>query len=256
MVLAREAGCAVTAHHVDHGIRSASSDDAIVAASSARAIGVEFVLHEVSVDPGPNLEARARDARGSVLPPCVMTGHTADDQAETVLLRLLRGSGAAGLSAMTPGHRHPILRVRRAETVALCDQLGLTVAIDASNEDERFRRNRVRAELLPLIDQIAERDVVPLLERTADLLRDDEALLDGLAAAIDPTDAVALAAAPAPIARRAVRRWLVLDGYPPDAAAVERVLDVARGHREACEIEGARRVERSHQRLRVVACAR
>lgn len=241
----------MTAHHVDHRLRPDSVDDARIARATAGTIGVAFVLHEVTVEPGANLEARARDARRRVLPPDAMTGHTADDQAETVLLRLVRGAGAAGLAAMTPGHRHPILSLRRSETAAVCRHAGLTPALDSTNAQRRFRRNRVRAELLPLIDCIAERDVVPLLTRTADLLRDDEALLDSLAAALDPADAGALSAAPAPLARRAVRRWLTVDGYPPDAAAVERVLDVARGRHIACEIDGGRRVERTRQRLRV-----
>ena len=68
----------------------------------------------------------------------------------------------------------------------------------------------------------------------------------------DPTDAVALRDAPPTLARRALRRWLTQAGYPPDAAAIERVLDVARGDRVACELSGGRRVERSHQRLRLV----
>jgi tRNA(Ile)-lysidine synthase len=256
VALAIEAGCAVTAHHVDHGLRPDSRSDAAAASRIADTLGVELSVHHVEVVPGPNLEARARDARRAVLPDEVMTGHTADDQAETVLLRLLRGAGSAGLAAMEPGHRHPILALRRSETHALCAHLGLATAIDPTNADPRFRRNRVRSELLPFLDDIAGRDVVPLLTRTADLARDDTRLLDELAAGIDPTDALALGAAPRPLARRAVRRWLSVDGYPPDAATVERVLDVAEGRRVACEIGGGGRVERSRQRLRVVGCAR
>ena len=89
---------------------------------------------------------------------------------------------------------------------------------DPSNDDPRFRRNRVRHELLPLLNELAERDVAALLARTAGLLRDDDTLLDQLAAELDPTDALALLAAPLPLARRAVRRWLDRGGYPPDAA--------------------------------------
>ena len=105
--------------------------------------------------------------------------------------------------------------------------------------------------LLPLLADIGERDPVPLLERAADLLRDDDRLLDSLAAELDPTDARALAAAPLPLARRAVRRWLLLDGLPPGAADVARVLDVATGRARACEVGGGRRVDRSEQRLRL-----
>lgn len=248
-MLARAAGLEVTAHHVHHGLRPQADDDAAIAERLARALGVGFVLHHVEVEPGSNLEARARDARRAVLPAGVMTGHTADDQAETILIRLLRGAGADGLSAMRPGPDKPLLGLRRRETRALCEHLGLRTADDQMNRDPRFVRTRIRHEVLPLLDEVASRDVVPLLVRSADLLRDDADLLDELAGTLDPTDARALATAPAPLARRAIRRWLTIAGYPPDAATVERVVAVARGEVRACEVGGGRRVWRSMQRL-------
>jgi tRNA(Ile)-lysidine synthase len=249
-LLARRAGCRVTAVHVRHGLRDDEPDERAAAATAA-ALGVAYRVESIEVGPGPNLEARARAARYGVLPAGVLTGHTADDQAETVLLALLRGAGATGLSAMEPTSRRPLLRLRRAETRALCAAARLAPVDDPTNADPQFRRNRVRHELLPLLADIAERDPVPLLTRTADLLRDDDRLLDALAGAVDPRDAEALTAAALPLARRAVRRWLETDGYPPDAAAVARVLDVAAGRALACEVGGGRRVERSGQRLRV-----
>ena len=102
------------------------------------------------------------------------------------------------------------------------------------------------------MDSIAGRDTVPLLARTADTAADDVALADAASADLDPTDARAIAAAPPAAARRALRRWLTTDGYPPDAATVNRVLDVAAGTRRACEIAGGTRVERRQQRLRIV----
>jgi tRNA(Ile)-lysidine synthase len=256
VALAVAARCSVTAHHVHHGLRPSADVDARVAQQVAASMGVEFVLHRVTVTPGSNLEARARSARHAVLPAEVMTGHTADDQAETVLLRLIRGAGSRGLGAMTPGLRHPILNLRRDETQALCQALGIVTAQDPTNADPRHLRNRVRHEVLPLLNEVADRDVVPLLVRTAELLRQDSTALDDAARALDPTDALAVAAAPLALARRAIRAWLIEDGYPPDAAAVERVLEVARGTRTACEIPGGRRVERSRQRLRVHGPAR
>jgi tRNA(Ile)-lysidine synthase len=251
VLLALAAGCEVTAHHVDHGLRASSSSDALIASTIAAELGIDIVVHQVQVAPGPNLEARARAARFAALPNDVMTGHTADDQVETVLLRLLRGAGADGLSAMDAGYRHPILALRRGETRAVCAEHGIVTAEDPTNDDPAHRRNRVRHEVIPMLDEVAGRDVVPLLVRTSDLLRDDARLIDELAADIDPTDAVGLASAHVALARRAVRRWLTVDGYPPDAASVERVLEVARGHRVACEVEGGRRVARTNQRLRV-----
>ena len=147
---------------------------------------MDFVLHEACVEPGANLEARARAARTAALPDGVLTGHTADDQAETVILRLLRGSGSGGLSAMTPGPTHPILGLRRSETEQVCVEIGIEPVRDGSNEVLDMWRNRVRHELLPLASEIAHRDLTPILTRTADLLRDDDRLLDALAAVDRP----------------------------------------------------------------------
>ena len=186
------------------------------------------------------------------MPADVATGHTADDQAETVLYRLLRGAGSTGVAAMSPGHRHPILGLRRRETAALSVELGIEPVLDPTNHDPAITRNRIRHDVLPLLSDVMRRDVVPIIARHADLARDDADLLDRLAADVDPTDADAIASAPRPIARRALRRWLTVDGYPPDAAAIERVLAVAEGSRVACDIGGGRRVERHRRRFRIV----
>jgi tRNA(Ile)-lysidine synthase len=185
-----------------------------------------------------------------------MTGHTLDDQAETLLIRLMRGAGTTGLAAIEPGPRHPLLGLRRQETEALCAELEIEPVRDASNDETRLWRARVRHELLPLASDVADRDVAPILARTADLLRDDDRVLDRLAAELDPTDARAVADADPVLSRRALRMWLVEAGYPPDAAAIDRVLDVANGAAIACELPGGRRVERSHQHLRIVGPAR
>ncbi|MBP6489437.1 MAG: tRNA lysidine(34) synthetase TilS [Ilumatobacteraceae bacterium] len=248
LALAVAAGLTVTAIHVDHGLRTGSTAEAQVVRGNAERLGAAFRAERVHIVDGPNLEARARDARYSMLPPDVLTGHTADDQAETVLVNLLRGGATSGLAGMRPGHRHPLLSLRRRETIALCATLQLAVVHDPSNLDPRHLRNRVRHELLPLMDDLAQRDTVAVLARQAGLARDDDELLDTLAAALDPTDARALAAAPIALARRAVRRWLTLT-HPPDAATVARVLAVARGEAVATEVGGGRRVERHRQRL-------
>ncbi len=256
LVLAAATGDSVVAYHVDHGLRPGSAAEADVVAESADRLGCRFVALRRTVEPGPNLEARARAARLAALPPGTATGHTADDQAETVLLRLLRGSGPDGLAAMRPGPRHPILSLRRSEAAELVSLLGLRVVRDPSNDDLRFARNRVRHELLPLCCGIAGRDVVPLLARAAGLAAEEATLLDALASAIDPTDARALCDAEPVLARRAVRSWLRAgdaEGRPPGSAAVERVLAVAAGKVVACELEGGRRVRRSKGRLGEVA---
>ncbi len=249
LVLASAAGCRPTAVHVDHGLRSGSADEYRRVAAVADRLGVDSCTVTVHVGDGPNLEARARAARGGVLPPDALTGHTADDQAETVLINLLRGAALDGLAAMRPGPRHPILALRRDETRSLCRRLAIDVVDDPTNDDRRFLRNRVRHDLLPSLSEAAGRDLVPVLTRQADLLRDEADLLDELATALDPTDARAIAAAPVALARRAIRRWLSGDGHPPDAATVQRVLDVAAGRALACDVGAGRRVTRSHQRL-------
>lgn len=250
LVLAVAAGCDVTAHHVDHGLRPGSAAEAAVVEEAAAGLGARFVAHRAAVAPGPNLEARARHARRAVLPPGVATGHTADDQAETVVLNLLRGAGVDGLAGMRPGPEKPLLALRRSETEGVCAEAGLVPVQDPSNADPAFRRNRVRHEVLPLLGDVAGRDVVPVLARQAALLRDEADLLDDLAAGVDACDARALAALPAAVARRAVRRLLGGD-HPPGSASVERVLAVARGEAAACEVEGGRRVRRSAGRLSV-----
>ncbi len=248
LFLAYAHGLDVTVHHVDHQLRPQSHRDVEVIAPVAEKLGVKLLVHVVDVDPGPNQEARARDARYDVLPHDVMTGHTADDQAETVLINLLRGAGTRGLSAMRPGYRRPLLALRRTETRELCAALACEPVDDETNSDPKYLRNRVRGELVPLMNDLSQRDIVPLLVRTADMLRDEHDFLEELAATFDPTDARALARAPLPLARRAVRAWLS-HPYPPDVATVERVLAVARGEVLACDVGGGREVRRSKQRL-------
>lgn len=249
LVLATAAGCRVTAIHVDHGLRAGSEAEADVVRDAARRYGAEFRSERVEVGPGPNLEARARRARRAVLGPGVLTGHTADDQAETVIINLLRGAGLDGLSGM-PAAGHPLLGLRRSETHELCRAEALEPVQDPSNLDPRHLRNRVRHELLPLAEDLARRDVAGLLARQAAHLTDEATLLDALAEGIDPTDARALAAAPVALARRAVRRWLRTEaGHLPDSAAVERVLAVARGEHRATELGSGMDVRRSRGRL-------
>jgi tRNA(Ile)-lysidine synthase len=252
LVLAAGGGCDAVAYHVDHGLRPGSAAEADIVRGAAERFGTGFVSLQVTVAPGPNLEARARAARSAALPPGAATGHTADDQAETVLLNLLRGSGPDGLAGMRTGPRHPILGLRRSETRLLCASLALVPVEDPSNADMAHLRNRVRHEVLPALCALARRDLVPVLARQAAHFADESDLLDTLAAAIDPTDVKALVAAPPALARRAVRRWLRAaepEGHPPDSATVERVLEVASMRSRACEVGGGRRVRRSAGRL-------
>ncbi len=268
LVLSCLGGLRVTVVHVDHALREGSAAEADLVAAAAARYGAQFRSERVHVAPGPNLEARARAARFAVLPPSVATGHTMDDQAETVLCNLLRGAGADGVAGMRSGPLHPLLALRRSETRAVCEEAGLRFLEDPSNDDPCHLRNRVRHELLPLCAELAGRDPVPLLARLAELTASDAELLDDLAAEVlpDPTVARDLARAPEPFASRAIRRWLRAlgatagaggrpaslpgqDRHPPSLAEVRRVLAVASGRAVATELEGGWRVRRSAGRL-------
>ena len=251
LVLAVEAGLVATAWHVDHGLRSGSSAEGAMVARLASGLGATARCMEATVDDGPNLEARARDARRAVLPPGVLTGHTADDQAETVLVNLLRGAGVPGAAGIGSPERRPLLALRRRETRALCEDLGIQPLADPMNDDPRFVRNRIRHEVLPLLADVSGRDPIPLLARHAMRAAEATHLLSGLVADVDPTDVRALAELPDDLVRLALRGWLTrgADGLPPDSASVERVLDVARGRIRATEVVGGYRVVRSAGRL-------
>lgn len=276
LVLAAEAGLAPIAVHVDHGLRPESSDDARVVATAADVLGVQWQSVSIAVGAGANLEARARDARYRALfdarvahnATAILVAHTADDQAETVLLNLLRGSGSSGLAGMARTRDvivRPLLRMRRADVRAIVESRGLSVVDDPTNADRRWRRAWIRHDVLPLLERGAERDLVPVLARQAEVFRAESDLLDGLGDEL-LTDAGAGAAdgdraaagdgslrvqpfrdAPIAIARRAVRRWL--GSPPPSSDEVERVLAVARGECVGTELAGGRRVHRSGGRL-------
>lgn len=261
LALAVASGCSARAVYVDHGLRPEGPREAEVVKTGARALGATFEGVMVHVDPGGDLEARARWARYEALPEGVLVGHTADDQAETFLLNLLRGAGLDGLSGMRASEggprrvRRPILGLRRAETRAYVAVLGLETVSDPSNFEARFRRNRVRHEVLPLLADVAGRDPVPLLARTAALLAEDADFLDDMAKAMDPTDARALSSSPPALARRALRSWLRAgegpERHPPSSHELRRVWAVVTGEVIACQLAGGRRLSRSSNRLKL-----
>lgn len=255
LALAVSTGSAVTAHHVDHGLRPGGDDEAEAVQGVCRQWGAAFEAHSVGLADGPDLEARCRQARLAVLPVGCLTGHTADDQAETVLLRLARGTGPAGLAAMD-SHRHPLLELRRTDTEGLCAHLGVTPLVDPTNDSPRFTRNRIRHEVLPLLAEVTGRDVVPLVNRTAELLRSHNAAIGELAAGIDPRDVDALRSVPTPVATEALRVWWTseTDGLPPPGrAATQRMLDVVEGAHRGCEVTAGWRLDRRGGRLRLTA---
>ena len=152
----------------------------------------------------------------------MLLAHTLDDQAETVLLGLGRGSGArsiAGMRPYDPPWCRPLLGVRRTVTHAACQELGLTAWQDPHNTDRRFTRTRLRQEVLPLLEDVLGGGVAEALARTATALREDTELIDTLAAQALPDVAAgpglhaqALAALPDVVRRRVIRGWLLAGG--------------------------------------------
>ncbi len=232
---------------VDHGLQPGSAERSAALAERLCALGVEAVVHPVHVGTRGGTEAAARDARYAALDGArphpdspVLLGHTLDDQAETVLLGLGRGSGARSLAGMrpwSPPWLRPLLGLRRALTVAACVESGTPVWDDPHNADPRFTRSRLRHEVLPLLDDVLGGGVPEALARTAAQLRDDDAALSEWAAAAlgpgDPDDSAepsggpgddhpdgaravlpvsALSGLPAAVRRRVLREWLRENG--------------------------------------------
>jgi len=191
-------GVTLAVVHVNHQLRGAASDgDQAFVEALAREAGLACHIRVAPVAEGLNVEQAAREGRRAFFHELVRervvsrvaTAHTADDQAETVLLRLLRGAGPGGLAGILPVTREGIVRpwlgVARAEVRAWAVERGLSWREDASNEDLGYARNRVRRDLMPQLEREWNAAVRPLLAQLADLARTDAAHLDELAAAAD-----------------------------------------------------------------------
>lgn len=233
---APRAGVPAGAVTVDHGLQEGSAERAEATAGLLRGLGLSPVLvlrADVGRDGGP--EAAARTARYAALQRAaddhgarVALGHTLDDQAETVLLGLGRGSGprsVAGMVAFRDPWWRPLLALRRTTTRAACDAQGLPVWDDPWNADRSYTRVRLRTEVLPLLEEVLGGGVAPALARTAAQLREDLDALDRLAAdelrrlADDADLPVEVAELPAALRRRVLRGWLRA-GAVPDLQAV------------------------------------
>ncbi|WNB85307.1 tRNA lysidine(34) synthetase TilS [Cellulomonas sp. ATA003] len=253
--VAPRAGLRAGAVVVDHGLQAGSAHVADDAAAACRALGltpVEVVRVTVGAAGGP--EAAARDARYAALDAAsrrhgaaaVLLGHTLDDQAETVLLGLARGSGArslAGMPARRGALRRPLLGLRRADTVAVCAAAGVRPWDDPTNtptptptddptDGTAPLRSRVRHRVLPVLEEVLGPGVAEALARTADGLREDADALDALAADLlarartpeGHLDVVVLGGAAAAVRRRALRAAAVAAGSPAGALRREHVL--------------------------------
>jgi tRNA(Ile)-lysidine synthase len=280
--------------HLNHGLRDESSDDAQWVKKLARHLGHDVTVSTRNVKQAAgkkkaNLEQAARDARYHFLTKAaekkdskyVLTGHTQDDQAETVVMRLLRGSAAEGLSGTSPVRQiregsdvqlvRPLLSwARRAETENYCRFKGVDFRSDSMNEDQSFSRVRVRKQLLPMMQSFNNR-IVETLSRTANLLGEDASALSNQALQLieaaagpnnneteaPPLDVKVLANAPAAVRRRALREWILRARgnlrrlETVHLAGVEKLLDGGRGGRVA-ELPGGMKVERKGGKLEVM----
>jgi tRNA(Ile)-lysidine synthase len=245
---ARQAAWAVGAVVVDHGLQAGSAQAAERAAEQCGLLGLDPVLvRKVTVptgDLGP--EALARQARYRALVEAahrtgaiaVLLGHTLDDQAETVLLGLARGSGSRSLAGMAPARAladgstavllRPLLGIPRSTTEQACQDWQLLPWQDPHNSDRSYTRVRVRRDVLPALTEALGPGVPAALARTADLLREDDEALSTLAAGTaarlraeaGPTGALScglLAQHPAAIRRRVLRDWVTRAGVPAAA---------------------------------------
>ena len=252
----------VVAAHVDHGLRPGSAEDAQAVAALAASLGVGFRLARVEVEGPGGLQAAARRARYRALErlrlelgaDLVATGHSATDQAETVLLRLGRGTTPAGLTGIRRRHGRvirPLLACRREVLAAWCAAHGLPVRHNPSNDRDAFRRVRVRQRLLPALARELNPLAVEALGRLASLAADESALLDDLAAQVwrraagrgpgleGALFAPVLAAAPAPLTRRVLARaWREAAAGPVDPVDgphLGALLALARGRGEGAQ---------------------
>ena len=242
-------GLRVVGVTVDHGLQPGSADQAARVVSQLAALGVDETLTAtVSVDAGSGVgpEAAAREARYAVLEEVaahlgaarVLLGHTLDDQAETVLLGLTRGSGGRSLQGMRPGFgvfARPLLGVRRDDTITACQVEGLEAWDDPHNHDPGYTRVRVRERVLPVLEDELGPGIAATLARTADQLRDDTALLDELAARVlddarreAGLDVEALRAQPPSLRHRALHRAALEAGVPAAELTRAHVLEVDR----------------------------
>jgi tRNA(Ile)-lysidine synthase len=267
--LAPAHGLRLTAAHVAHGLRGAESDaDRARAAAHAARAGVPFLARAAAVAPGEGVEAGARRVRYRALAALaraagasvVATGHTRDDQVETMLLRLLRGAGRRGLAGMAVRRGRlwrPLLAVTRTDVRRFLADRALDFAVDRTNADLRFTRNRVRRLLVPFLEAEFNPRLGAALAGLAARLRDEETLLATLAATRaaalvhDGALDVAVDAEPPALARRIVHAWLERGAARGVAAThVERVLALARGaERGVVAVPGPARVLREGERL-------
>ncbi len=226
---------------IDHGLQKNSADVTHETKKTLTRIGYENIeIRRVTVEITDGLEASARRARYQALSDvanshnavAVFLGHTKDDQAETVLLGLSRGSGSrslSGMAARVDRYRRPLLSITRAQTEAACEEAGIKFWQDPHNQSMEFTRVRVREVVLPTMEREIGPGISDALARSAKLLRDDADALDHLSdeifSKLDPAslDISKLESQPRAIRTRILRRAIYLAGAPQGSLSAEHI---------------------------------
>lgn len=266
----------LVAAHVNHRLRGADAErDEACAAQNAAALNIPFVRTELPADfgRGANLEARARQLRYGALRRLanehgcakIATGHTLDDQAETVVMRLLRGSGGRGLGAIRPrradGVIRPLIDCRRTDVEAVVRQAGLAYRLDDSNRDRRFLRTHVRERVLPMLAALNPSIARACANLAAAARAERQIVTEWADARLEigtdkgQLDVIWLRTIPAPLRALLVRRWLLRAGVAArglTARHVEAVRGLAESARGGTEthLPGGWTVRRTAHRLR------
>ena len=273
---APELAISLIAVTIDHQLQSGSADQAVKVQNELKAMGYqEVIIEKVKVKEQSGLEADARTARYAALDAIahaygatqIFLGHTRDDQAETVLLGLARGSGTRSLSGMAVvngKYARPFLQLTREQTVLACKEAKLNPWSDPHNENENFSRVRVRNKVLPVMESEIGPGIAAALSRSAAILRDDADALDEMAQAVisrvdlKDLDCAALAELPRAIRSRVLRAAIYAAGAPGGSlsadhlASVEAMVTSWRGQGEA-SLPGGVKVARISGRLSLLA---
>jgi len=261
---------------VDHQLQTGSGDQAKKVQEQLKSMGYhEVIIEKVSVVEKSGVEADARTARYAALDAIahaygasqIFLGHTRDDQAETVLLGLARGSGTRSLSGMATingKYARPFLQLTRLQTVAACDEAAITPWSDPHNTNEKFSRVRVRNKVMPVMEEEIGPGIAAALARSAAILRDDADALDEMAQAVisrvdlSDLDCAALAELPRAIRSRILRAAIYAAGAPSGSVSadhlsgVEALVTSWRGQGEA-SLPGGVKVARISGRLSLLA---
>jgi len=261
---------------VDHQLQSGSADQAAKVQVELKAMGYqEVIIEKVNIKEKSGLEADARTARYAALDAVahaygatqIFLGHTRDDQAETVLLGLARGSGTrslAGMAVINGKYARPFLQLTREQTVKACQEAKLNPWSDPHNENAKFSRVRVRNSVLPVMESEIGPGIASALARSAAILRDDADALDEMAQAVisrvdlKDLDCAALAELPRAIRSRILRAAIYAAGAPSGSlsadhlSAVESLVTSWHGQGEA-SLPGGVKVARISGRLSLLA---